>query len=119
MNKFQRRVQGGFTLIELAIVVVLVGILSAVAIPKYIDFKDQAGQAAADGVAGALATASALNFAASKLAGGPKLAGNCPAVEGLLVGGLPSTFTPDTSTGTTCKATHTDTKKTAAWNVSE
>lgn len=61
-----RRPQGGFTLIELVMVIVIVGVLSAVAIPKFIDLSGDAKQAAVDGMAGALASSAAINYAARK-----------------------------------------------------
>ncbi len=46
----------GFTLIELVVVVVLLGLLAVIAVPKYIDLTEQAQQANIEGMAGGFAT---------------------------------------------------------------
>jgi MSHA pilin protein MshA len=56
--------QQGFTLIELIVVIVILGILAATALPKYVDLTSQASTAGAQGVAGAVASAASINYAA-------------------------------------------------------
>ncbi len=61
--------QKGFTLIELVMVIVILGILSAVAIPKYVDMQDEAKMAAAKGVIGTIRSAIAIQYANNALQG--------------------------------------------------
>ena len=63
MNHFKRDNQKGFTIVELVVVIIILGILAATALPRFIDVSAEAHLAAVDGVEGGFRAGVALNQA--------------------------------------------------------
>lgn len=116
------RNQKGFTLIEIIAVLVILGILAAVAVPKFVDLQTEASQKALDGALSAAYSTCSLQYSKLVLANSKAptntelvaaIAGNHP--EGT---GFTYEFTKKDADGVTCKVTDTaGNTKSGTWTL--
>ncbi|WP_091706177.1 type II secretion system protein [Marinobacter persicus] len=99
MNAIQTKKEKGFTLIELVMVIVILGILAAFALPRFADLSGDAEEAALQGARGAVKSASSIAHSAW-LANGQGATVTLEGVDITMTNGYPAADSGDADGGT-------------------
>ncbi|CAM2782130.1 type II secretion system protein [Moritella viscosa] len=129
--------QNGFTLIELVIVIIVLGILAATAVPKFINLQDDARESVVKGAEAAIHSAANIVYSKAAIEGvensssasaaGITVVNGYPSASGLIsvvelsddftsvaTGTSPTASLAISFTGTTCTLTYTEAATSAA-----